>query len=87
MKLEVNEYYLNSSGEIVKIEIYDSFHYWRDSNCNSYSYKGEYLGVHRGQYDLIAHIPKTLHYDLLKRIEAYHTNDSYKIYCDKNLGK
>jgi hypothetical protein len=91
MKIEVNEFYLNAIGEIVKIkEAYDNSHflikdfYYYDESDNSYFESGQVTGDVR-EFDLIAHIPKELHHDLIKRIEAYNTNDNYKRYCDKNL--
>lgn len=90
MKIEVNEYYLNASGAIINIiKINKHENAFEDNFGKVYLTDGKDANYHiiKSDKDLIVHIPKALHYDLLKRIESYHTNDSYKRYCDKNLGK
>ena len=76
MKLEIGEFYLSSKGEIAKIhgKYGDKF---LDSNFNSYKESGQYfsgpfpLSKH-SKYDLITHIPKELHYKIIKVINEYH---------------
>ena len=88
MELEVGEFYLSASGQIINIDeresyIDDSDHEYNyiGFNGDEYNYKGICKGKER-QYDLIAHIPEELHYDIIKRINAYHTQNIFKIYVD-----
>ena len=77
MKLEIGEFYLTSEGEIAKIDGIDGDNFL-DSNFNSYKESGQYLSglfplSKHSKYDLIAHIPKELHYKIIKVINEYHT--------------
>ena len=84
MKLEVGEYYLNAKGEIIKIDdkVNVSSMYPFRSYC-SYSFKedGKY-SENATELDLIAHIPKELHFDIIRTIKAYHTDNTIKEYID-----
>lgn len=76
MKLEVGEFYLTSEGEIAKIDGKDGDKFL-DSNFNSYNESGQYLSglfplSKHCKYDLIAHIPKELHFELLKMVNDYY---------------
>jgi hypothetical protein len=85
MKIEVNEFYLNAIGEFVQIveEYENSF---RDANLIYYSKKGLVTGDNR-EFDLISHIPKELHYELIRRIQMYYKKDNYKRYVKRNYEK
>ena len=39
------------------------------------------------QYDLIGYIPPELHYSILKTINEYHKNESYKSFVDREFKK
>lgn len=87
MKLEVGEFYLNANGEIIKIveiHINNSNTEFYDSNSNSYSENGKFYieSIVESCIDLIAHIPKELHFDIIKTIKAYHSDNSIKEYID-----
>ena len=87
MKLEVGEFYLSANGNITKIiectdceELQDEYNY--KSNDNEwYRHDGNY-GENNSEKDLIAHIPKELHFDIIKTIKAYHSDNSIKEYID-----
>ena len=85
MKIEVGEYYLSANGNIVKIikqrlptsllvSNIDVLHK-SDGTVNN--------GFDR-EYDLIAHIPKELHYDIIKRIKTYHIHSGIRDAIDAN---
>lgn len=76
MKLEIGEFYLTSEGEIARIDRKDGDKFL-DSNFNSYKESGQYLSglfplSKHSKYDLIAHIPKELHFKLLKMVNDYY---------------
>jgi len=72
MKLEVGEFYLSAGGEIVEINFFNKFSMFEDINCNTYLENGKCNGDCR-EFDLIAHIPKELHYKICDLINDYHT--------------
>lgn len=76
MNLEVNEYYLNASGEIVKIISKESSIYM-DTADTDYNSVGKCIGDCR-EYDLIAHIPKELHWWIIFSIKCYHVSKSLR---------
>ena len=93
MKLEVGEFYLNAAGDIVKIDSYIKGVYpFKTKNNYSYKANGRY-NDNETELDLIAHIPKELHYDIIKRINTYYAysgirdaiNTNYKHIKDKSF--
>ena len=81
MKLEVGEFYLSASGEVIKIDTFkeDSF---ISNTKDSFFKNGLYINGEKHKFDLIAHIPKELHFDIIKTIKAYHSDNSIKEYID-----
>lgn len=88
LKLEVGEFYLSASGEIFKIDSYQKGQYpFKTKNNYSYKQNGRY-NQNSTELDLIAHIPKELHYRICEIVKEYHTNIEVKefvnsIYQDK----
>jgi len=86
IKIEQDGFYLNAMGEIVHIEIRgddmpeddNGYKYWEDGLC---------LGSSNSDYDLIAYIPKELHYRVLKTINNYYKNEDYKMFINKEFKK
>ena len=76
MKLEVGEFYLSASGEVIEI-IYKEDNMFEDVYLKSFFEDGICNGDIR-DFDLIAHIPKELHFDIIKTIKAYHSNNIIK---------
>lgn len=90
MKLEVGEFYLTDSKEIVFIERKDNDGFFVDTDENRYKENGTLSMFQSSEFDLIAHIPKELHFDIIKTIKAYHSDNSIKEYIDyayNNKGK
>ena len=81
MKLDVGEFYLSAGGEIIEINFFNKYSMFEDINCNSYFESGECDGDCR-EFDLIAHIPKELHFDIIKTIKAYFTDNTTKEHID-----
>lgn len=86
IKIEQDGFYLNAMGEILHIEIIGDGDYL-DENGNKYSINGVFGGSNNSDYDLIAYIPKELHYNILKIINNYHKNESYKSFIDREFKK
>ena len=86
IKIEKGGFYLNVNGEIVKISK-RSDGFFEDENGYTYNENGLFLGCSTSNYDLIAYIPKELHYNILKTINEYHKNESYKSFVDKEFKK
>ena len=82
MKLEAGEVYLRASGEIVKIIYCDSACCY-DIDEVEYLHDGKYVCGYRSN-DLIAHIPKELHFRLCEIIEDYHIDIDVKEFIDNN---
>ena len=83
MKLEVSEFYLSAAGEVIKIESKtDSAYPFMGTNSKTYLENGIYEENYQSDYDLIAHIPKELHFDIIRTIKAYHSDNSTKEYID-----
>lgn len=84
--IEETGFYLQATGQIIKIvEIYEEATH--GDNCYSisgtpYYPNGTYLGEGVHEKDLIAHIPPALHFEILRVIEAYHTQGSFKSIID-----
>lgn len=75
MRLEVGEFYLNATGEILKIDCIRPFvNVFYDKNDNEYKENWKsFQGI-----DLIAHIPKHLHKHILNEINSYYTDKDFK---------
>lgn len=82
MKLEVGNFYLNASGEIVQIT-HMVFYDYCDTNDNGYFDDGTTY-VEPQTNDLIAEIPKELHQHLIQTIKDYHTNSEFKANVDES---
>lgn len=87
MKLQVGEFYLSANGNITKIiectdcdELQDEYNY-KSNDDEWYRYDGNY-GENSSQKDLIAHIPKELHYRICDMIKNYHTDEKAKFHID-----
>lgn len=81
MKLEVGEFYLSASGEIVKIVCECTFiSVFYDYEDNEYKNNGEYITKNKDR-DLIAHIPKELHKMICELVNNYHTNNEVKVFA------
>ena len=76
MKLEVGEFYLSASGEIIKIDWFNT-ETFEDNSSNTYFENGKCDGDCR-EFDLIAEIPKELHQYLIQTIKDYHTDSDFK---------
>lgn len=82
MKLEVGEVYLNAAGNIVKIDSYIKGVYpFKTKNNYSYKANGRY-NDNKTELDLIAHIPKELHYEICRTIKVYYTDEKAKFHID-----
>lgn len=81
MKLEVGEFYLTEDGRIIKITENKQKDLFLDSDDYFYNEIGvnEIINTNR---NLIAHIPKELHYDIIRTIKAYHTDNTIKEHID-----
>ena len=84
--IEETGFYLQATGQIIKIVEIDTNSTYID-NCYDMMYtqyypNGSYEGCNAGERDLIAHIPPALHFEILRVIEAYHTQDSFKSIID-----
>lgn len=79
-------YYLKANGTICKIESIDDTNEetdeYYDDMARSYYPSGRYFLDGECERDLIAHIPPALHFEVLRVIEAYHTQDSFKSIID-----
>lgn len=89
MKLEVGEFYLTEDGRIIKIDENKQKDLFLDSDDYFYNEIGvnDIINTNR---NLIAHIPKELHFDIIKTIKAYHIDNIIKEYIDydyNNKGK
>ena len=83
IKIEQDGFYLNAMGEILNIKITDNFA--EDENSNLCTLDGKCYGNAPDKYDLIGYIPPELHYSILKTINGYHKNESYKSFVDKGF--
>ena len=81
MKLKVREFYLTEDGRIIKIADERGKDLFLDSDDYFYNEIGvnEIINTNR---NLIAHIPKELHFDIIRTIKAYHTDNTIKEYID-----
>lgn len=89
MKLEVGEFYLSANGNITKIiectdceELQDEYNY-KSNDDEWYRHDGNY-GENNSEKDLIAHIPKELHYSICSMVEDYHTKKLTKTIVNFN---
>ena len=76
MNLEVGNYYLNASGEIVKIELQEK-DIFIDTNGYKYFDDGDAIDL-TAKYGLIAEIPKELHWNLMYNIKNFYTNGNVR---------
>ena len=76
MKLGIGEYYLSAGGEIIEINYFNKYNMFEDINCNSYFENGKCDGDCR-EFDLIAHIPKSLHLHILNEINSFYTDKDF----------
>ena len=81
MKLEVGEFYLTEDGRIIKITENKQKDLFLDSDDYFYNEIGvnEIINTNR---NLIAHIPKELHYRICEMIKNYHTDEKAKFHID-----
>lgn len=86
IKIEQDGFYLNAMGEIIHIEIRGDGTP-EDDNGYIYLENGLFLDSINSDYDLIGYIPKELHYNILKTINNYHKNESYKSFIDREFKK
>lgn len=86
IKIEQDGFYLNAMGEIIHIETRGDG-YFLDENGNKYSINGVFGGGNNSDYDLIAYIPKELHYGILQKIDNYHKSNSYKEFVNREFEK
>ena len=75
MNLKVGEYYLSAGGEIIEINYFNT-ETFEDINENLYFENGECDGDAR-EFDLIAHIPKSLHLHILNEINSFYTDKDF----------
>lgn len=85
IKIEQDGFYLNAMGEIICIK--EVMGEYFDGNLNLYLADGTFEDGGRQMYDLIAYIPKELHYRLLNMIKSYHKNESVKSFIDIEFKK
>lgn len=84
MKLEVGEFYLSAGGEIININGKDG-DMFLDTNSNGYFLNGHARPKDKiSVYDLIAHIPKALHFRLCEIIEDYYIDGDVKEFIDEH---
>lgn len=83
MKLEVGEFYLSASGEILELESFLRDGLFIDTSGQKYDIDGVAVDM-LTNYDLIAHIPKQLHFRLCEIIEDYYTDIDVKEFIDDN---
>lgn len=89
MKLEVGEFYLSANGNITKIDfcikaVNSIGNYPFKSNVDEwYDINGRY-GENNSKKDLIAHIPKALHFRLCEIIEDYYIDGDVKEFIDEH---
>lgn len=82
LKIEVGEFYLSASGEVIEIIIKRS-DMFEDVYSNYFYEDGICYGDIR-DFDLIAHIPKELHYRICELINDYHTSNEVKDFINDN---
>jgi len=84
--IEETGFYLQATGQIIKIVEIDAEDRREDNRYDSedraYFPDGRYYLNEPDERDLIAYIPSALHFEILRIIEAYHTQDSFKSIID-----
>lgn len=73
MKLEVGEFYLSARGEIIYISNETVDGEFKDLNFNLYLKNGKFIDGCMFN-DLIAHIPKELHWSIVSQVYSYYSN-------------
>lgn len=81
LKLEVGEFYLTEDGRVIKIVENQEKDLYLDSDDYFYNDIGVNDIVNTGR-NLIAHIPKELHYTLCTTIKSYHTDEKAKLHIN-----
>ena len=86
MKLITGEFYLNAHGGIIKISKINKDGHYQDGNKTIYIDSGKEANGYdiKSDRDLIAHIPKQLHFRLCEIIEDYYTDIDVKEFIDDN---
>ncbi len=88
MILEVGEFYLNASKEIVKIDRFNTIRCrYYDRFDNEYEINGKYLIANPHNKDLIAHITKQLLNHLVVEVNSYHIDNEFKQMIDNVYGE
>ncbi|MGL5752144.1 MAG: hypothetical protein ACRCXT_16545 [Paraclostridium sp.] len=82
LKLESGEFYLTEDGRITKIVEKQEKDLYLDSDDYFYNDIGV-NDIANTNRNLIAHIPKELHYRICELINDYHTNNEVKEFIDK----
>lgn len=83
MKLKVGEFYLTEDGRIIKITENKQKDLFLDSDDYFYNEIGvnDIINTNR---NLIAHIPKELHYRICDMVNTYHTDEKAKFHIDNS---
>ena len=85
MKIEVGNYYLNASGEVVKIFGIEN-DMFLDGSGNGFYEDGKVRRRNKiSVFDLIAEIPKELHWWIIHNINYYYRNPSTKNKIEKRF--
>lgn len=82
LSLEGDKIYLTSLGEITKI-LHKTGNLYKCSNGTEYNISGHDVRDDSSK-DIIAEVPKELHFEMLRVINEYHTNKEFKFIVDKN---
>jgi hypothetical protein len=77
--------YLTASGDITRITSYDKEDcFFNSTSGTEYNSYGHDIRDNASD-DLIAEIPESLHFELIRVINEYHTNHNFKFYIDKSF--
>lgn len=80
-----NTVYLTASGDITKVTSYDKGYYFFNSTSGTeYNSYGHDIRDN-AENDLIAEIPESLHRELIRVINEYHTNKIFKTFIDQGF--
>lgn len=83
MELKVGEFYLTEDGRIIKIAEKCDDNNYLDGDDYYYNKSG-INDITDTKRNIIAYIPKELHYKIYELINDYHTNDEVKVFIDSN---
>lgn len=81
MELKVGEFYLTEDGRIINIVEKCDDNNYLDGDDYYYDKSG-INDITDTKRNIIAHIPKELHFDIIKTIKAYYSDNSTKEYID-----